>query len=140
MSAIGKYFSALRDGWNTPGFWSGELGDYTYIPDASEGMSDTELQTNYDALMYRLSFFSSYPAANSTEQNNLAVVVEGYTNKKYGYDAIIAKRQQVDTGGDTNTGGDTPAPASNNKWLLFVALGVGAVWYLNRKRKSKKTL
>lgn len=147
MNVVGKYFNNLASGWNTPGFWSGELQDATYVPDANNQMSDQELQNNMQAITYRMEFFRAYPSRNSTERNNLNTVVNGYQSKLYGYQAIISDRQsQASTNNQNNSsstatnndGGQTPTtqPKSNNMLLWLGLAGVGYLAY-TRMKKNK---
>lgn len=146
MSAIGKYFESLAANWNTPNFWSSEMKATTYVPDASANMTDEELLTNYNEVLWRLDFWS-HGTYDSRSAKNVLIVINGYRQKLAGYQAIIDARQAkqvVDnstsnsgdtTGTNTNTGGEVQ-PKKNNT-LLWLLLGGGLLWYAHKRKLFK---
>lgn len=144
MNVIGKYLSSLASGWDTPGFWSGEMNATTYVPDASESMTDDELAFNYNEVLWRLNFWKNYGAVyNSTEANNIKIVIAGYTQKLAGYQTILderAAKQILDTNTGDNTGSNdntNDGSSPKNKTLLWFLIGGGLLWYAYKRKLFK---
>ncbi len=136
MSTIGRYLSALAAGWNNPTFWSGEMQDHTYVPNADASMTDSVLELNYNDLLYKLNFWKQYPAANSTEQGNINIVIAGYEQKKLAYDAIRGSRQSSTNVTVDPDGNIVTTEPKENKMMLPLLIGGAAILFFMMKNKK----
>ena len=137
-ATIGTYFEHAAANWDVPGYYSGDMGATMYVPDASADMTDTELQSNYDDLLYRLDWWTSLynsGVLNSTEKQNVSIVVAGYTDKKSGYDAEFLRRQPTPTSdGGTSS---TATGSGQSNMMLWLAGGVGLYLFWKHRKKKK---
>lgn len=145
MTAIGKYFDNAAANVDTPGYWSGDMGGYLFVPEADETMTLQQLQENYANLLYRIDWWTNRLTwANSTERYNIEYMLSVWQAKKPGYDYLInAKTAAANTGSNSTPTTDTTTtpttePAEGKNYLPWILGGVAVVGiYLYKKGKLK---
>lgn len=139
MNVIGRNFDNAAANVEMPGYWSGDMGGELYVPDATPDMTDAELKTNYDALLYRISWWASeYSRSDSAEKANIDYMLSIWQEKKAVYESLMNKAAVTEPGTTpattTNTGDATGEEKTN--YLPFIIGGAAILFFYLKKRKK----